>query len=79
MDAACGALVNATPVRSAEGGGETVVVTDQDLLEELACSRAASLSMMPASTYATPAVPCSRVRQLDCQRRFRRTRRSVEG
>ena len=41
-------LVNATPIASAEGGVETVVVTVQDLaaLEELARSRAAFLSMV---------------------------------
>ena len=41
-------LVNATPIASAEGGVETVVVTIQDLapLEELARSRAAFLSMV---------------------------------
>ena len=41
-------LVNATPIPSAEGGVETVVVTVQDLaaLEELARSRAAFLSMV---------------------------------
>ena len=41
-------LVNATPIPSAEGGVETVVVTVQDLapLDELARSRAAFLSMV---------------------------------